>query len=217
VKLILAIGVALTMAAGPALAQCAGCPGAAGCGGSQTVSLKLTAVNGDTFDVGSMVGKHPLVLLIAGTDKPSRAAAIAVQRASVYDHGQPAKFIGVVNAGMKAAKTAARGWKLGYTVLSDPDRKTMGWLKVSYAPLVVFVSAAGRVVKAESDITTASVLEGMQMMTQAEEKLVDPVCGMTVTKADAAGSSEYQGKTYYFCSAACKQSFDKNPRQYLGD
>jgi YHS domain-containing protein len=30
----------------------------------------------------------------------------------------------------------------------------------------------------------------------------------------AAGSSEYQGKTYYFCSVGCKRKFDQNPEQY---
>jgi P-type Cu+ transporter len=43
----------------------------------------------------------------------------------------------------------------------------------------------------------------------------DPVCGMDVAPASAAGSSTYQGHTYYFCSAACKQRFDANPRSYL--
>jgi YHS domain-containing protein len=42
----------------------------------------------------------------------------------------------------------------------------------------------------------------------------DVVCGMQVDPAKAAGKSEYQGKTYYFCSAACKSKFDANPSQY---
>ncbi len=43
----------------------------------------------------------------------------------------------------------------------------------------------------------------------------DPVCGMDVDEKSAAGKSDYQGKTYYFCSAGCKASFDKNPDQYV--
>ena len=43
----------------------------------------------------------------------------------------------------------------------------------------------------------------------------DPVCGMTVDAAKAAGTSEYQGQTYYFCSTACKAKFDANPGQYI--
>lgn len=42
----------------------------------------------------------------------------------------------------------------------------------------------------------------------------DPVCGMEVTAETAAGKSEYKGKTYYFCSVADKQTFDKNPEKY---
>jgi P-type Cu+ transporter len=42
----------------------------------------------------------------------------------------------------------------------------------------------------------------------------DPVCGMDVDPAKAAGTSEYQGKTYYFCAKACKTKFDANPQQY---
>lgn len=37
----------------------------------------------------------------------------------------------------------------------------------------------------------------------------DPVCGMQVDERHATGtSSEYKGKTYYFCSRGCKADFD---------
>lgn len=42
----------------------------------------------------------------------------------------------------------------------------------------------------------------------------DVVCGMQVDPTKAAGSSEYDGKTYYFCSKACKAKFDGNPTQF---
>jgi len=44
---------------------------------------------------------------------------------------------------------------------------------------------------------------------------IDPVCKMQVDEATAKWTSEYQGKTYYFCSPGCKQSFDKDPEHYL--
>jgi YHS domain-containing protein len=43
----------------------------------------------------------------------------------------------------------------------------------------------------------------------------DPVCGMTIDPATAAGKSDYNGVTYYFCSLGCKASFDKDPVKYL--
>jgi len=44
----------------------------------------------------------------------------------------------------------------------------------------------------------------------------DPVCGMDVDPATAAGKSEYEGQTYYFCSPGCKKSFDANPEKFVG-
>ena len=43
----------------------------------------------------------------------------------------------------------------------------------------------------------------------------DPVCGMDVDPESAAGSSENEGTTYYFCSLACQQSFDADPAKYV--
>ncbi|HYN09737.1 MAG TPA: YHS domain-containing protein [Vicinamibacterales bacterium] len=43
----------------------------------------------------------------------------------------------------------------------------------------------------------------------------DVVCGMEVDPAKAAGKSEFKGKTYHFCSKACKTKFDANPQQYV--
>ena len=43
----------------------------------------------------------------------------------------------------------------------------------------------------------------------------DPVCGMQVDPATAAGSSEYQGTSYYFCSMGCKRQFERDPQRYV--
>ncbi|NWG09054.1 MAG: YHS domain-containing protein [Nitrososphaerales archaeon] len=43
----------------------------------------------------------------------------------------------------------------------------------------------------------------------------DPICGMDVDEKKAKFKSDYQGKTYYFCSTTCKSTFDKNPRKYI--
>ncbi|MDT5269613.1 MAG: hypothetical protein QOH49_1799 [Acidobacteriota bacterium] len=44
--------------------------------------------------------------------------------------------------------------------------------------------------------------------TNMKEEFVDPVCGMTVDPARAAGTSERDGVRYYFCSPGCKKKFD---------
>src|SRR6266487_2986828 len=43
----------------------------------------------------------------------------------------------------------------------------------------------------------------------------DPVCGMSVDPAKAAGKVQHGGKTYYFCSARCAERFSKEPEKFL--
>ncbi|MDQ3013901.1 MAG: YHS domain-containing protein, partial [Acidobacteriota bacterium] len=47
------------------------------------------------------------------------------------------------------------------------------------------------------------------------ETHVDPVCGMKVSAATAAGKHEYNGQTYYFCSAHCLHKFQADPEAVL--
>lgn len=47
------------------------------------------------------------------------------------------------------------------------------------------------------------------------ETYTDPVCGMQVTPANAKGKSEYNGRTYYFCSEEHKKAFEKSPESYM--
>jgi YHS domain-containing protein len=43
----------------------------------------------------------------------------------------------------------------------------------------------------------------------------DPVCGMMVDEKKAKLKSDYNGKTYYFCAASCKATFDKSPAKFV--
>jgi len=44
---------------------------------------------------------------------------------------------------------------------------------------------------------------------------LDPVCGMTVDPARAAGQVDHEGTTYYFCSKGCVAKFTADPKKYL--
>jgi Cu+-exporting ATPase len=43
----------------------------------------------------------------------------------------------------------------------------------------------------------------------------DPVCGMEIDERTAAGRSEYNGKTYYFCAPGCLRAFVNEPEKYV--
>ena len=45
---------------------------------------------------------------------------------------------------------------------------------------------------------------------------IDPVCGMTVDPAHAAGTSTHNGRKFYFCSKGCKAKFDADPAAFAG-
>ena len=44
---------------------------------------------------------------------------------------------------------------------------------------------------------------------------VDSVCDMEVDEKTAGATSEYSGKTYYFCASCCKKAVYANPEKYL--
>jgi Cu+-exporting ATPase len=55
----------------------------------------------------------------------------------------------------------------------------------------------------------------MSSSQNVEAGAIDPICGMTVSPKGAAGSFEYNGHTYYFCSKHCLAKFQSDPRSFL--
>ena len=47
------------------------------------------------------------------------------------------------------------------------------------------------------------------------QEVKDPICGMTVGVDAAKYKSEFDGKSFYFCCAGCKQTFDRQPDKYV--
>ena len=47
------------------------------------------------------------------------------------------------------------------------------------------------------------------------ESETDPVCMMKVNVQNAKFLQTYKGKTYYFCSANCKEQFKREPEKFL--
>jgi Cu+-exporting ATPase len=43
---------------------------------------------------------------------------------------------------------------------------------------------------------------------------LDPVCGMRIDEAEAAGSVRFEGRTYYFCSELCQTKFAADAERY---
>ena len=58
---------------------------------------------------------------------------------------------------------------------------------------------------------------GLEIIDSPVSSALDPVCGMTVDPARAAGSAVHDGKTYYFCSAHCVEKLKRDPQKYIAD
>jgi Cu+-exporting ATPase len=45
---------------------------------------------------------------------------------------------------------------------------------------------------------------------------IDPVCGMTVEKANPfGGTAEHEGQIFYFCGSGCREAFTVDPAGFL--
>jgi Cu+-exporting ATPase len=53
--------------------------------------------------------------------------------------------------------------------------------------------------------------------TDRHDSVQDPVCGMKVAPATAAGSFEHDGRTYYFCSRHCLEKFWSDPGRFTAE
>jgi xanthine dehydrogenase accessory factor len=55
---------------------------------------------------------------------------------------------------------------------------------------------------------------GTSTTSEPRHEEIDPVCGMTVDVADARYRTVHDGRTYYFCSAGCLDSFESDPARF---
>jgi xanthine dehydrogenase accessory factor len=181
------------------------------------------------IDDGGAEGDHPgasrvlttLDLAAAGVDERS---FVVVATQGHYDEdaleralATPAAYVGLVASRKRA--DAVLGYLRDRGVSDDalarvhaPAGLDLGHVStdeiaVAILAEIVQLKAAG---KLEAAVGTAPAAESSQ---RHEE--IDPVCGMTVDVADARYRTVHDGRTYYFCSAGCLESFESDPARYL--
>ena len=50
--------------------------------------------------------------------------------------------------------------------------------------------------------------------TEGERLEKDPVCGMEVARETAKAATVHKARTFYFCSASCRDKFEADPEKY---
>lgn len=82
---------------------------------------------------------------------------------------------------------------------------------VQHSEIAVAVLAELVAVRTSGGLSGAAGVE----VESPTETAIDPVCGMTVTVADARWITEHDGEIYYFCAPGCQASFEADPAQFL--
>jgi len=112
--------------------------------------------------------------------------------------GRVGGLMGMMDGGMGGMMGGMMGAMLG--------------VMVNFSPVAVWVTAA---------LMTALFLLSLIALVRlvqtgvARQYALDPVCGMTVDVAAAKLTSDYKGKTIYFCAPGCKRAFDQAPEKYV--
>jgi xanthine dehydrogenase accessory factor len=78
------------------------------------------------------------------------------------------------------------------------------------SPQEIAVSILAEIIQVRAEALTRSATKQPAGTREAR----DPVCGMSVESGSARHRSEYLNKSFYFCCAGCKQTFDKDPAKY---
>ena len=81
--------------------------------------------------------------------------------------------------------------------------------EIAVSILAEIVQIRATVAKATARPSTGATLNVIR------DEAKDPICGMTVEKSKAKYKADFQGKTFYFCCAGCKQKFEQSPERYL--
>ena len=123
----------------------------------------------------------------------------------------------------KQAKKQFDEWGIPYDTrdIADPDvsRELLEEHGSGTAPTIVigdqvFIGYARNHAAIVKALEKAGLLGAVEEAGPAEPA-IDPVCGMTVEPASAAATAVHEGKTYYFCSAGCRDKFVADPEKYL--
>jgi YHS domain-containing protein len=103
-------------------------------------------------------------------------------------------------------------WAVHGKLPKDNQQQRGETMKHPLLTLTALAIAAGTVPPAQAQTTGT---KESQSAAAPKGQVKDPVCGMMIDPKTAAGKSEHQGKTYYFCSREEKEKFDRSPETYV--
>lgn len=127
--------------------------------------------------------------------------------------GTEAAYVAFVASKVKAGKVLECLRDRGVAAARLSQVRSPAGLDIRAAsPEVIAVSILAEIIQVHSAKPKAPQANLELRLLTAEAK--DPICGMSVDVGAAKYESEFQGNSFYFCCAGCKQTFDKQPDKY---
>jgi P-type Cu+ transporter len=146
--------------------------------------------------------------------KAAEQAAKAAQEpkpAAAHEHAEKAGHDHAEKAEHEHAAEHEHGEEAGNEKVTDP----VCGMKIVSSEAAAKAEYKGKTYSFCMEGCKEKFLENPEKYVKAANEMVAcPVMGTRIKKSEAAGSSDYEGKTYYFCCAGCKEKFDKDPAKY---
>jgi xanthine dehydrogenase accessory factor len=125
-----------------------------------------------------------------------------------------AAYVAFVASKVKTAKILDYLKERGITAERLSNIRAPAGLDIrAVSPEEIAVSILAEIIQVNG--TNAAALEAKAVLPLLKHEAKDPICGMSVDVGAAKYKSDFQGNTFCFCCAGCKQTFDKQPDKYV--
>jgi xanthine dehydrogenase accessory factor len=159
----------------------------AGCANERSMVIVATQGHGDEGMIERAVAMNPAYLGLVASRRRGEAVL-----GYLAERGVPKDQLDKVHA--------PAGLDLGKTTHEE--------MAVAILAELVQLRASGALAEVPAPRVGRST--GLQLA-----EAVDPVCGMTVMPGASGLPFEHDGRTYYFCCAGCRRSFEQDPDAYI--
>ena len=161
---------------------------------SRSYVVVATMGNGDEEGLEAVVGTKPQYLgLVASKEKAKSLFQY------IRDKGTPDEDIARVKCPAGLELGAETLPEIALSVIAEITRLRRA---ASQQPLEPVKGSKG------------ASLPVMRNTAESSMESIDPVCGMTVTTANARYKTVFEEKTVYFCCLRCKEAFELSPQHY---